>query len=206
MHIVLYSKPVVQRWLRPLARLLAGLGITANQVTVTNILVSLTAYILILMFLDDRWPLLLIPLALSVRFVLNHVDGILAVEHGMKSAKGLILNELADCISDVVLYLPLSLINGVSPKLVVIMLVLALFSEITGLLGAVIGADRRQDGPMGKRARGVILGLSALLLGLGITPGVWINMVLLVMLPLLIITSVNRVQASLNQVAAGQSA
>ena len=200
MHFVLYNKPVVQGWVRPLARLLAGLGITANQVTVTNIMVSLLTYSLILIFQGENWPLLFIPAALAVRFVLNHVDGVMAVEHNMKSAKGLILNELGDCISDVVLYLPFALINGVSSELVVIMVVLALFTEITGLLGAVIGAERSQDGPMGKRPRGVIMAFSAFLLGLGVSPGLWINLVLLAMLLLLIITCMNRVKISLNQV------
>ena len=206
MHIVLYSKPVVQGYLRPLAHKFARLGITPNQVTVTNILVSLGASTIVLLNLDELWPLFFIPFALTVRFILNHVDGILACDFNMQSAKGLILNELGDIISDVVLYLPLALINVFSPMLVVVMVVLAMLTEFTGILGAVIGADRSQDGPLGKRPRGVLIGSAAFLLGLGMTPGIWANILLMAMLPLLVITCINRVIISLEQLNASQGA
>lgn len=200
MHIVLYNKPLVQKYLRPPTRMLAAIGVTANQVTVTNILVSLIAAASILLFVDKLWPLFLIPCALIVRFILNHIDGMLAREHNMQTATGLILNELADVISDVVLYLPLALIKGLSPVLIVIVVVLAMLTEITGMLGAVIGADRRQDGPLGKRPRGVAFGVVAFLLALGITPGIWTHVLLAVMVPLLILTCICRVKAAIEQV------
>ena len=200
MHIVLYNKPLVQKHLRPPTRMLAAIGVTANQVTVTNILVSLIAATSVMLFVDELWPLFLIPCALIVRFILNHIDGMLAREHNMQTATGLILNELADVISDVVLYLPLALIKGLSPVLIVIVVVLAMLTEITGMLGAVIGADRRQDGPLGKRPRGVAFGLMAFLLALGITPGIWTNVLLALMVPLLILTSICRVNEAIEQV------
>lgn len=204
MKIVFYSKPVVQDYLRPLARLFAKSGITANQVTVTNIMVSLAAYTIIMLLPGENWTLLLIPLALVIRFILNHVDGIMAVEHHMQSEMGLVLNELADIISDIVLYLPLALISGVAPELVVIMVVLAVLTEVTGILGAVIGAERRQDGPLGKRPRGVLISVVAFTIGVGISPEGWVNLLLIIMLPMLVITSINRVKLSLIQVGEGK--
>ena len=50
--------------------------------------------------------MLLVPLVLFKRMALNAIDGMLAREHGMKSALGGFLNELADVISDAAIYLP----------------------------------------------------------------------------------------------------
>ena len=199
MKIVLYSKPLVQSYLRPTTKLLAKMGVTANQVTVTNILVSLITGIMVLIYADKLWPLFLIPCALIVRFVLNHIDGMLAREHDMKTSLGEILNELSDIISDVALYLPLAIVEGISPVLIVAIVVLAMITEIIGILGKSVGAERRMDGPLGKRPRGVALGTLAFLLALGVTPGMWSNILLLSMLPLLVFTSIRRANAAIDQ-------
>lgn len=206
MHIVLYSKPFFQRCLRPTTQMLAAMGITANQVTVANILVSVIAGTSVLLYVDESWPLFLIPCALIIRFILNHIDGMLAREHNMQTTAGLILNELADIISDVVLYLPLALNKDLPGVLIVIIVVLAVLTEFTGLLGAAIGADRRQDGPMGKRPRGVAFSLTAFLLAIGITPGIWTDVLLAGMVPLLILTCICRVMAAMKQLNEGSCA
>ena len=48
----------------------------------------------------------LLPAVLFVRMALNAIDGMLAREHGQKSALGAFLNELCDVVSDAALYLP----------------------------------------------------------------------------------------------------
>ena len=67
----------------------------------------------------QRWPLILLPIILFLRMGLNAIDGMLAREHGMKSNLGAVLNEVGDVISDSALYLPLALVPGVSPYLLV---------------------------------------------------------------------------------------
>ena len=103
-------KPAFQRLLRPLCGALARAGVTANQVTVAAALLSLAAGALVAWRPAARWPLLLIPGVLLVRMALNAIDGMLAREHGQKSALGGILNELGDVVSDAALYLPLALV------------------------------------------------------------------------------------------------
>jgi phosphatidylglycerophosphate synthase len=76
--------------LRPLVRLLAHHGITANHVTVLATLLSFLAGASITGYPAARWPLILMPLALFVRMALNAIDGMLAREHGMKSHLGAI--------------------------------------------------------------------------------------------------------------------
>jgi CDP-diacylglycerol--glycerol-3-phosphate 3-phosphatidyltransferase len=140
------------------------------------------------------------PLALFMRMALNAIDGMLAREYGMKSALGAILNELGDVLSDTALYLPLGLVPGVNSIYIVAITILAIVSEMTGLLAVQIGAQRRYDGPMGKSDRAFVFGLLCLLLGIGIQPEYWVDAILLITLGLLLVTIVNRARHALAEV------
>ena len=86
-------KPRFQALLRPLAGFLARAGVTANQVTIAAVLLSLATGAALLIW---PWAMLLVPGALFVRMALNAIDGMLAREHGQKSRMGAVLNELGD--------------------------------------------------------------------------------------------------------------
>lgn len=199
--IVFNTYPFFQKHLRPATRVLARAGVTANQITITTAVVSLAAGTTVLLWPGARWPLLLVPCALLVRLACNHIDGMLAREHGMQTPAGAILNELADVVADAALYLPLAAVPAVSAWLVVPVVLLAVISEMTGVVATQIGAERRNDGPMAKKPRGVVFGTIALALGLGATPGAWLDVVLGAMLVLLIFTVGNRAHKALEQVA-----
>src|SRR5690606_4055636 len=79
-------KPAFQRLLRPLVDAGARAGITANQVTVAAMALSLAAGA-VLMLVGDR-ALLLVPIVLLLRMALNAADGMLAREHGQRSRLG----------------------------------------------------------------------------------------------------------------------
>jgi len=132
---------------------------------------------------------------------LNAIDGMLAHEHGMKSHLGAILNELGDVTSDIALYLPLALVPGISEHWIVLMVILAIISEMTGVLVVQIGATRRYDGPMGKSDRAFVIGFFSLLLGLGWFSARWFNLVLLLIAALLVATIVNRARRALAEAA-----
>jgi CDP-diacylglycerol--glycerol-3-phosphate 3-phosphatidyltransferase len=197
MASVYVLKPRFQALLRPLVRLLAHHGITANHVTVLATLLSFLAGASITGYPAARWPLILMPLALFVRMALNAIDGMLAREHGMKSNLGAILNELGDVASDIALYLPLALVPGISVHWIVSIVILAIVSEMTGVLAVQIGAARRYDGPMGKSDRAFVIGLFSLLLGLGWFSARWFNAVLMLISGLLLATIVNRARRGL---------
>jgi len=192
-------KPAFQRLLRPLCGALARAGVTANQVTVAAAVLSLAAGALVAWRLAARWPLLLIPGVLLVRMALNAIDGMLAREHGQKSALGGILNELGDVVSDAALYLPLALVPGIAPWLVVILVLLAGLTEMTGVVAVQIGASRRYDGPAGKSDRAVALGALCLALGLGVPAGAWTNVFLALLSAALVLTVVNRSRQALRE-------
>lgn len=193
-------KPAFQNLLRPLCRMLAKRGITANQVTVAALLLSLVPGLAIWLSGGARWALALLPPVLLIRMALNAVDGMLAREHDMQSALGAFLNELGDVLSDVCLYLPLALAPGFTPTLVVLIVLLAAVSEMAGVVAVLVGTRRRYDGPMGKSDRAFAFGLLTLLLAAGVPRGVWLQAALNVILLLLAGTVVNRARRALAEV------
>jgi len=192
-------KAKFQNLLRPLVNRLAGMGVTANQVTVFALLLSFVAGGLVYSLPSEKWPFLLIPVVLFVRMALNAIDGMLAREHNMKSSLGAILNELGDVLSDAALYLPLMVIDGINAGWLVLVVLLAVISEMTGVVAIQIGAQRRYDGPMGKSDRAFVFGAICLALGLGFEPVPWINYLLMVIFLLLCLTIYNRARHALGE-------
>jgi CDP-diacylglycerol---glycerol-3-phosphate 3-phosphatidyltransferase len=192
-------KPAFQNLLRPLTTALWRMRITANQVTIFAALLSIAAGAVLLRFPGNPRALLVLPPVLFVRMALNAIDGMLAKEFALKSRLGALLNELGDVISDSALYLPLAFFPDFSPVLVVLIVVLAIISEMAGVLGLMIGATRRYDGPMGKSDRAFIFGAMGLALGFGAPAGTWQNIVLALMLLLLAVTIWNRARHALRE-------
>ncbi len=190
-------KPAFQSLLRPVCRWCARCGITANQVTVAALVLSVATGAAIALSPGERWPLLALPAVLLVRMALNAIDGMLAREHGMASRLGAVLNELGDMASDAALYLPLALVPGVPAGTIVVIVVLAVIGEATGLAAIQIGASRRYDGPMGKSDRAFVFGLLGLLLGLGLAPGAWLDWVLWAVAAAALATIFNRARRAL---------
>jgi CDP-diacylglycerol---glycerol-3-phosphate 3-phosphatidyltransferase len=204
------AKSAFQNLLRPLVTQLATWQISPNQVTTSAILLSgVTGLALVQSTqLANPWlpttqqVLCSLPIALLVRMALNAIDGMLAREHGQKSALGCILNEMGDVISDVALYLPFALIAGVSGPLIVSIVIFAIASEMVGVLGFEISHKRHYEGPMGKSDRAFVFGAIGLILGLGVAPTQWLTIVLSGVIILQIWTIINRTQGMLQEVEA----
>ena len=156
----------------------------------------------IAVFPQSRWPLLIVPPFLFLRMALNAIDGMLAREHGMKSDLGMILNEVSDVVADAALYLPFALVDGVHPWLVVVIVVLSIIGEMTGVVALQICGERRYDGPMGKSDRAFLFGLLGLLLGCGVTAGVWVTWLLVIAVGLMTLTIFNRARKALRPAGA----
>lgn len=193
-------KPAFQGLLRPLTNKLAAWGVTANQVTVSALLLSLLTGALLVLCRQQMSVYLLVPVVMFLRMALNAIDGMLAREHNMKSPLGAILNELCDVISDAALYLPFALLPEISLWLVVAVVITAVISEMTGVVAVQIGASRRYDGPMGKSDRAFVFGAIALALGLGMPSGSWLNELFGVVFLLTLATIYNRARQALNEI------
>jgi CDP-diacylglycerol--glycerol-3-phosphate 3-phosphatidyltransferase len=190
-------KPKFQNLLRPLCAAMARGGITANQVTIGALLLSIAGGAAILASAAAAWSLMLLPGLLFARMALNAIDGMLAREFGQKSRLGAVLNEMGDVVSDTALYLPFAVIPGVNPLLVAAAVALGVMTEMAGVVAVQIGGLRRYDGPFGKSDRAVFFGALGLLLGLGVEPGLWTNALLGLAAFAGLLTIVNRSRAAL---------
>ena len=153
-------KPRFQALLRPAVRWLAARGVTANQLTIGAALGSLAlGAVLAVDGADAPWLFLLLPPWLLARMALNAMDGMLAREHGQRSALGAVLNELSDPVADTALVAPFAWIAPFSPVLVAAVAVLGVLTELAGVVAVTIGASRRYDGPMGKSDRALVLAI-----------------------------------------------
>jgi len=191
-----------QGLLRPLAKVLAQTGLTANAVTLFALFVSLALGGFLFLFGPEQpcWFLLL-PLWMFLRMALNAIDGMLAREFGQKSALGAYLNELSDVFSDAALYLPFVLIAPLGWGSVGSLIFLAAVSEMAGALGPMIGAPRQYDGPLGKSDRAFLFGALGLWLGLaGSLPG-WIFWLFPAAAVAILLNIVNRIRSGLEAVS-----
>ena len=165
-----------QGLLRPAVGWLHRWGATANQVTLAAAVASLLVVAVILRSgaTQPAWFALL-PGWMLLRMALNAIDGMLAREFGQQSRLGAFLNELCDLVADAALYLALLAVLGVSPWPLLALVAMAWLSEYAGVLGVMVGASRRYDGPMGKSDRAFVVGGLGLCLAFGWADARWIE-------------------------------
>lgn len=199
MHTLYLLKPRFQSLLRPVARWLVLAGLTANQITVLAFCLSVAVGMLAL---SSRRMLLLLPAFFVLRMTLNALDGMMARDHGQESHLGACLNELGDVVSDCVLYLPFVRQPEFDPLWMGAVIVLAVITELAGIMVVIIGARRRYDGPMGKSDRTLVFGIMAVWLGAGGRLASWESQLFpIVLAVLLAVTVVNRVRGGLAEAA-----
>ena len=194
---IYHLKPAFQNLLRPLVKYIDHRGITANQVTVLAAVISLMIGLLIIVFVQHVWLFALMPVWMILRMAFNAIDGMLAREFGQQSRLGAYLNELCDVIADCALILPFALIPDVSLTAVLLVTLLAVFSEYAGVLGPMVGASRRYDGPMGKSDRAFVIGVLAIGVATGWLDASGVDAVMWLLSALLVYTALNRVRQGL---------
>jgi len=159
-------KPRFQGLLRPAVGRLAAAGVTANQVTLAAMGVSIALGAWLFVHPEASHAFLLLPLWMFLRMAFNAVDGMLAREFGQQSALGAYLNELSDVLSDAALYLPFVAVAPFGWGGVGAVVFLSAVSEMAGALGPMVGSPRCYDGPLGKSDRAFLFGALGLWLGL----------------------------------------
>lgn len=190
-------KPRFQALLRPLAMYLAKQGVTANQVTVLTAVGSVLLGGVIASNANMHWLFLLIPIWLLIRMALNALDGILAREFNLQSSLGAYLNEISDVVSDAALFSPFALVAPFDPLWIGAVIFLSALSEFAGVLGPMIGASRRYDGPMGKSDRALVFGALGLAVGLAAELPSWASWLMPCLVALLCATVLNRIRGGL---------
>ncbi|MDW2741223.1 CDP-alcohol phosphatidyltransferase family protein [Atlantibacter subterraneus] len=189
-------KPKFQNLLRPLVVKFHSWGITANQVTIFAMLISVLIGILLSLFPDPLFFICL-PGYLFFRMALNAIDGMLAREYHQQTRLGAILNEAGDIISDAALYLPFACLAGVSPRLVVLVVLLSWLTEFCGIVHQTLTRERNYCGPLGKSDRALLFGATGLIVALAPGLVVYLNIVMVAATLLLIRTCYNRCRSAM---------
>ncbi|MEN8624431.1 alpha/beta fold hydrolase [Psychrobacter proteolyticus] len=175
-------KTQFQNQLRPMSNALVEQNITANQVTVSAVLLSIgTAYIIAKPAAEQQRLWLLLPSSLFVRMALNAIDGMMAREHGQASRLGAVLNEVGDIVADTVLLASLThhindkeqqtLIANLPTNIstsqhhITALIALSIGTELLGVTSNTTLGVRANQGPLGKSDRAFLLGMLGALMG-----------------------------------------
>jgi CDP-diacylglycerol---glycerol-3-phosphate 3-phosphatidyltransferase len=194
-------KPRFQVLLRPLTAWLARLGVTANAVTILATAASIAVGAIVAWRSHTRAVFLIIPLWLLARMAFNAIDGMLAREFHQKSVLGGYLNEIGDVVSDAALCAPFAFVPPFSSTAIVVVIVLSIVSEFAGVMGPLVGASRRYDGPLGKSDRAAVFGALGLWIGVAAPMPASLEWLMVVLAGLLVATTINRVRAGMREAA-----
>jgi phosphatidylglycerophosphate synthase len=157
-------------WPSAIARALARAGVTPNMVSVASIAFAAIAawafWRVSMTFGQSTWVWLVLAAAgIQLRLLCNLLDGLLAIEGGLKSRTGELYNEIPDRIGDVLILLGAAVAlrwyeGGIA--LGVAATVLALLTAYIRLLGGSLGFKQDFVGPMAKQHRMFALTVGAL--------------------------------------------
>ncbi len=193
-------KPKFQQLLKPVLVLLNKYSITANQITISAIFLSLLIGLSFWFSSDFQLLYLIVPFGLLIRMALNALDGMMARTYNQQSKLGEVLNEVGDVISDLFIYFPLLKIFSQDLYLVALFLVLTVLNEFSGLIGKIISQERRYDGPMGKSDRAFVISIVAILLFFDINIFEYSTWIFIVLNSLITISTYKRLSNSLQNV------
>jgi CDP-diacylglycerol--glycerol-3-phosphate 3-phosphatidyltransferase len=193
-------KTWLQKLMHPLARLLFDDGVRAIHVTSCAGLISVAVGVLVAAFAFHPWVFVLVPIWMILRMLFNAVVAVLVSEFGQHSRLGTCAHELSRVVAETALFLPFAVIPKVSMLLVLTVTLLAIFSEFAGLLGPLIKASRRRDGPMTSDLRLLCFGIFGAGIGSGYVLTAPINIALAVITVLLLLTIITRIRKAVAEV------
>ncbi|MDO5769113.1 MAG: alpha/beta fold hydrolase [Psychrobacter sp.] len=208
-------KSQFQDHLRPISNELVRLGASANQVTISAIVLSAgTAYVIAThapsahsnanaklqanLYHPASGQIIwfILPVSLFIRMALNAIDGMMAREHHQASKSGAILNEVGDIVSDSLLIASLyPHLNRYAPDTMSHLKRVNVFSTLTELIAITahqVTSQRANQGPLGKSDRALELGLIGALKAVGIPLAPIAKPLLLLNQLLLLKTCLNR--------------
>ena len=158
-------------WPKALARQLAGAGVTPNAVSVLGAAVAALAAAVFVLAprlqpTGQVAALVVAAAGIQLRLLCNLLDGMLAVEEGLKTTTGDIYNDLPDRVADVVILVGAGYSIrhlAVGPALGWIAALLAVLTAYVRVLGGSLGLTQHFAGPMAKQHRMFTLTLTTLL-------------------------------------------
>jgi CDP-diacylglycerol--glycerol-3-phosphate 3-phosphatidyltransferase len=156
------SKAAINARLLPVVDRLAAAGITPDQVTLAAIPVALAGGAALLLSPQASWLLLIVPLLVILRLVLNLVDGNLARRTGRMHPRGELFNEVGDRIADVAFLAPVTVLPGAMPVAVLLGVLVAVLASYVGVAVKAAGGERLYRGVLSKPGRMALLAITCL--------------------------------------------
>jgi phosphatidylglycerophosphate synthase len=157
-------RPIAQMFRRTAdnaTKLCLRFGISADAISYSSILASLIASLCFLKSGGNAWLLIFAPLFCYLRLWLNMLDGMVAVGAGRTSARGELVNDLPDRLSDIMIFAGVAHSGMMNPVIAYWAAIFSLLTAYVGLFGQAIGRRREFGGIMSKPWRMVALGLGA---------------------------------------------
>lgn len=154
-----------------LAKRLVDWKLTPNQISVFSSVFATGSFFAFYFFSQssEKTCILLLLLAIAgiqLRLVCNLIDGLMAVEGGLKTASGEIFNDFPDRISDIVILVGAGYIAQLyAPQMLILSWiagVLAVMTAYVRCLGAAMTGEHDFSGPMAKQHRMFVITLGAL--------------------------------------------
>jgi phosphatidylglycerophosphate synthase len=157
-------------WAKAMAHRLAESGVRPNAVSITSVAVAFGSGLAFYRSLHvdgtTRAALLVAGAAcIQLRLLCNLLDGMLAVEEGLKSRTGEIFNDLPDRVADVLILVGAGYAAsfGDAALLGWAAAILAVFTAYVRVLGGSLGLTQHFIGPMAKQHRMFVLTVAALI-------------------------------------------
>lgn len=151
-----------QAWPRAIASGLARLGVSPNQVSVLSIVFSAGSWYAYCLAAVHRgssaatWWLVAAAAGIQLRLLSNLLDGLLAIEGGLKTKTGDLYNEIPDRAADILILLGAGIAVRHCPygmELGVAAALLAVLTAYVRLLGGSLGLLQDFRGPFAKQHR-----------------------------------------------------
>ncbi len=166
-------RPIAARrrpWAVAASRGLIRLGLTPNQVSLLSVVCALGAGLALAGNAETTgaWRIVLLlaaALAIQLRLLCNMLDGLMAVEGGLRSATGELYNDVPDRFADAIILIGAGcaarrLDYGLT--LGWLAALLAVITTYTRVLGAACGVGHDFRGPMAKQQRMALVTLAAI--------------------------------------------
>lgn len=142
-------------------RLCLRAGIHPDAISYLSVVAAVAAAICFWKSFAHPALLMVAPLFCFLRLWLNMLDGMVAIAAGKTSARGELVNDLPDRISDVVIFVGVAHSGWMNSLLGYWSAIFALLTAYVGLFGQALGVQREYSGMMSKPWRMVALGIGA---------------------------------------------
>lgn len=202
------------RWAASAAQYLLRKGSTPDGISLSSVLFALVAALCFVFVwrcdstLLQRILLIAAAAGIQGRLICNLLDGMVAIEGGLRSPAGAVYNELPDRVSDTLLLLGVGygiLLFPAAATLSWGCALLALATAYIRLLGGTCGLAQRFSGPMAKQHRMALLTGGAIVAAIVPQWGQQIFMVILVVIFLgTAVTCINRARQIIRDLSPGE--